>query len=178
MQFIGWSRRNVYLNSFASSFIHREAGSFYKQRDYNNLVDGKYPVIAHDYCGNENLDGYTAIISDDMISSGGSMLDTVLELKKRGVKHVYVFVTYALFTRGIDKFVEFADSNLIDGIYTTNLSYIPNDYKKYKWLHICDCSKLVAEIIYNLYNNLSISKILTDKSKPIELLNKIFDSNK
>ena len=171
-------RRNVYLNSFASSFIHREAGSFYKQRDYNNLVDGKYPVIAHDYCGNENLDGYTAIISDDMISSGGSMLDTVLELKKRGVKHVYVFVTYALFTRGIDKFVEFADSNLIDGIYTTNLSYIPNDYKKYKWLHICDCSKLVAEIIYNLYNNLSISKILTDKSKPIELLNKKFDSNK
>jgi len=167
-------RRNVYLNSFASPYIHREAGSFVKQRDYNHLVDGKYPVIAHDYCGNEKLDGFTAIVSDDMISSGGSMFDTVVELKKRGVKHVYIFVTYALFTRGIDKFDEFYADGLIDGVYTTNLSYIPPEYKKRPWLHVSDCSKLVAQVIYNIHNDLSISEILRDKSKPIKMLEKKF----
>jgi ribose-phosphate pyrophosphokinase len=167
-------RRNVYLNSFASPYIHREAGSFVKQRDYNHLVDGKYPVIAHDYCGNAALDGFTALISDDMISSGGSMFDTVVELRKRGVKHCYIFVTYALFTRGVDKFDEFYEQGLIDGVYTTNLSYIPEEYKKKPWLHISDCSKLVAQVIYNIHNDLSISEILRDKSKPVRLLEKKF----
>ena len=75
-------RRNVYLNSFNSKYIHREAGSFVKRRDYNTLVDGKYPVTSHQYCGNDDLEGYTAIISDDMISSGESMLDVIDELHK------------------------------------------------------------------------------------------------
>lgn len=167
-------RRNVYLNSFNSSYIHREAGSFIKQRDYNNLVDGKYPVISHDYCGNEDLDGKTAIVSDDMISSGGSMFDVIDELKNRNVKYVYLVVTYALFTRGIDKFQEYYETGKLDGVYTTNLSYIPEEYKKLEWLHICDCSKLVAEIIYNVHNDLSISGILTDKSYPVKLLEKKF----
>lgn len=167
-------RRNVYLNSFNSSYIHREAGSFIKQRDYNNLVDGKYPVISHDYCGNEDLEGKTAIVSDDMISSGGSMFDVIDELKKRNVKSVYLVVTYALFTRGIDKFQEYYENGKLDGIYTTNLSYIPEEYKEIEWLHICDCSKLVAEIIYNVHNDLSISGILTDKSYPVKLLEKKF----
>lgn len=167
-------RRNVYLNSFNSSYIHREAGSFIKQRDYNNLVDGKYPVISHDYCGNADLKGKTAIVSDDMISSGGSMFDVIDELKKRNVKSVYLVVTYALFTRGIDKFQEYYENGKLDGIYTTNLSYIPEEYKEIEWLHICDCSKLVAEIIYNVHNDLSISGILTDKSYPVKLLEKKF----
>ena len=165
-------RRNVYLNSFASPYIHREAGSFVKQRDYNNLVDGRYPVIAHDYSGNEQLEGYTALISDDMISSGGSMFDTVDELRKRKVKHIYIFVTYALFTRGVDTFDKYFSEGKIDGVYTTNLSYIPPEYKAKEWLHVSDCSKLIAQVIYNLHNDLSISEILRDKSKPIKLLEK------
>lgn len=167
-------RRNVYLNSFNSSYIHREAGSFIKQRDYNNLVDGKYPVVSHDYCGNNMLDGKTAIVSDDMISSGGSMFDVIDELRNRNIKHVYLVVTYALFTKGIEKFQEYYDNGKLDGIYTTNLSYIPEDYKNLEWLHICDCSKLVAEVIYNIHNDLSISNILTDKSQPVKLLEKKF----
>lgn len=163
-------RRNVYLNSFLSPNIHREAGSFVKQRDYNNLVDGKYPVIAHDYCGNGNLDGFTAIVSDDMISSGGSMLEVVDELKKRGVAHIYVMVTYGLFTRGVDEFDKYVNKGLIDGVYTTNLSYIPEEYQKKSWLHVCDCSLLVANIIYHLHNELSISEILRDKSEPGRML--------
>lgn len=171
-------RRNVYLNSFNSKYIHREAGSFIKQRDYNNLVDGKYPVIAHDYCGNEELDGYTAIVSDDMISSGGSMFDVIDELKKRGVKYIYLMTTYALFTKGIDKFEEYYKEGKFDGLYTTNLSYIPEEYKESKWLHVCDCSKMIAEIIYSIHNDQSISSILRDKSYPIKLIEKKFERDK
>lgn len=167
-------RRNVYLNSFNSRFINKEAGSFIKQRDFNNLVDGKYPVISHDYCGNGDLTGKTAIVTDDMISSGGSMLDVVDELKKRGIEHIYIITTYVLFTKGIDMFDRYYQEGKIDGVYTTNLSYIPEEYKK-EWLHICDCSRLLSEVIYNIHNDLSISGILKDKSKSIKLLEKKFN---
>ena len=168
-------RRNVYLNSFQSSHINREAGSFYKQRDYNNLVGGKYPVISHDYCGNENLEGKTAIISDDMIASGGSMFDVIDELKKRKVNKIYIVVTFALFTKGIEEFDKYYKNNMFDGIYTTNLTYIPECYKNKEWLHVCDCSETLAQIIYNIHNDLSISNILRDKSEPIKLLEKKFE---
>lgn len=171
-------RRNVYLNSFNSKYIHREAGSFIKQRDYNNFVDGKYPVISHDYCGNEDLEGYTAIVSDDMISSGGSMFDVIDELKKRHVKYIYLMTTYALFTKGIDKFEQYYQEGKFDGLYTTNLSYIPKEYEKCKWLHICDCSKEIATIIYNIHNDKSISSILKDKSYPIKLVEQKFTKEK
>ncbi len=170
-------RRNVYLNSFNSKFITREAGSFVKQRDYNNLVDGKYPVIAHDYCGNDDLEGFTAIVSDDMISSGGSMFDVIEELQKRNVKHILIVATYALFTRGIDQFKEYYEKKMFDGIYTTNLSYIPEEYRKEKWLHICDCSKYLAEIIYNIHNDISITPLLRDKSLPVKLIEEKFKEN-
>ena len=168
-------RRNVYLNSFQSTYINREAGSFYKQRDYNNLVGGKYPVISHDYCGNEDLEGKTAIISDDMIASGGSMFDVIDELKKRKVKKIFIVVTYALFTKGIEEFDKYYKNNMFDGIYTTNLTYIPECYKNKEWLHVCDCSETLAQIIYNIHNDLSISNILRDKSEPIKLLEKKFE---
>ena len=167
-------RRNVYLNSFNSPHIKREAGGFVKQRDYNNLVDGKYPVISHDYTGNKNLEGYTAIVADDMISSGGSMFDVIEELQKYGVSNIYLVVTYSLFTKGIDKFREYYDKKLFSGVYTTNLSYIPEEYKKEKWLHVCDCSKYIAQIIYNIHNDQSISSLLTDKSEPIRLIEEKF----
>lgn len=167
-------RRTVYLNSFASPYITRGAGSFIKQRDYNNLVDGKYPIVAHDYCGTADLDGKTAIVIDDMISSGGSMLDVIDELKKRNVKKVYVIATYALFTKGIDMFDKYYQTGLLDAVYTTNLSYIPKEYTEKEWLKVCDCSDLVANVIYSIHNDKSISKLMTDKSGPIRLLNKKF----
>lgn len=167
-------RRNIYLNSFQSDFIHREAGSFVKQRDYNTIIDGKNPIISHDYSGNSHIEGYTAIISDDMISSGGSMFDVIDELKKLKVKHVFIVVTYALFTKGVDKFNEYYKKGLFDGIYTTNLSYISEEYKKYEWLHISDCSKMVANIIYNLHNDLSMVKELRDRTEPIKLIEEKF----
>jgi len=171
-------RRNVYLNSFNSEKIHREAGSFYKQRDYNNLVNGKYPIIKHEYSGMRNLEGYTAIVSDDMISSGGSMFDCIEELNKLGVEHIYLVTTYALFTKGIDRFNEYYKDNKFDGLYTTNLSYIPEEFQKEEWLHVCDCSKLVAQVIYNIHNDLSIHSILIDKSTPVKLVEEKFKKAK
>lgn len=171
------ARRNIYLNSFNYSEIHREAGSFVKQRDYNIIVNGKNPIISHDYCGNDNLEGTTALVTDDMISSGSSMFDVIEELHKRGVKKIYIIVTYALFTRGIEKFDYYYKKGILDGVYTTNLSYIPEEYKQREWMHVCDCSPLLAKIIYNIHNDLSISEILRDKSYPVKLLENKFKAN-
>ncbi len=171
-------RRNVYLNSFYSKYIKRYAGGFIKQRDFNRFEGGKYPVIAHDYSGTENIKGKTAIVVDDMISSGGSMFDVIDELNKRKVAHIYIMVTFALFTRGIDKFKEYYSKGFFDGIYTTNLSYIPKKFQEEEWLHVCDCSKEIAQIIYNMHNDLSITNILSDKSGPVKLLEKKFEMGK
>ena len=171
------ARRNIYLNSFNYSETHRDAGSFVKQRDYNRIVNGKNPIISHDYCGNDNLEGTTALVTDDMISSGSSMFDVIEELHKRGVKKIYIVVTYALFTRGIEKFEDYYKKGILDGVYTTNLSYIPEEYKKREWMHVCDCSPLLAQIIYNIHNDLSISEILRDKSYPVKLLENKFKNN-
>ncbi len=169
-------RRNVYLNSFNSKYIDREAGSFVKQRDFNKMVDGKNPITSHDYIGNNDLTGRTAIVVDDMISSGESMFDVIDELHKHNASHIYLITTYALFTKGIDKFNKYYEENKFDGLYTTNLSYIPDEYKDNKWIHVCDCSKQIAEIIYNIHNDLSISTILSDRSYPIKLLEKKFNN--
>jgi ribose-phosphate pyrophosphokinase len=168
-------RRNVYLNSFNSKKIHREAGSFYKQRDFNNLVDGRYPVIAHEYSGMKDLKGYTAIVSDDMVSSGESMFDVVDELNKLGVDSVYLVSTYALLTKGIDEFEKHYQEHKFKGLYTTNLSYIPKEYQEKEWLHVCDCSELIAQIVYSIHNDLSIHDILRDKSYPSKLIEEKFE---
>lgn len=167
-------RRNVYLNSFNSEYIDKTAGSFVKQRDYNHLVNGKYPILSHDYSGNPDLKGRCAIVVDDMIASGGSMFDVIKELKKRGVDSVYLITTFALFTEGIDKFKEAYEKKEFSGLFTTNLSYIPTEYQTEEWLHVCDCSKLLANIIYHIEEGKSISKLLSDKSRPLKLLKKKF----
>ena len=159
-------RRNIYLNTCNIELNDIKAGIFYKQRDINKVVDGKNPIIAHQYSGDKDLDGYTAFIVDDMISSGGSMFDCIDELNKRNIKKIYIIVTYALFTNGIDKFVEYYKDKKFSGIYTTNLSYIPDEFKKCEWLHVCDCSKDIAEIIYEIHNDFSLEDKLKGRSGP------------
>jgi ribose-phosphate pyrophosphokinase len=110
-----------------------------------------------------------------MISSGGSMIDVIDELKRRGVGKVYLIVTYALFTKGVDKFNKYYEDGKLDGIYTSNLSYIPEEYKKEPWLHVCDCSKQIADIIFHIHNDMSISGILRDKSHPVKMLEMKFN---
>ncbi len=167
-------RRDVYLSSFNHEEVDKDAGSFYKVRDFKRYVNGKNPVIAHEYMGHTSLDGKTAIIVDDMIASGGSMFDTIDVLIDKGIKHVYIMVTFALFTEGIDMFKKYYREGKLDGLYVSNLSYIPEEYKNEPWLHVCDCSRTVAEVIYDIHNDLSITSILTDKSQPLKLLEKKF----
>ena len=171
-------RMNFYLNSFNSEYVTKDAGSFYKRRDYNVIKDGKNPIIEHSYSGSSNIEGVTAIVVDDMIASGGSMFDTIEELNRRGVSHIYIMSTYALFTKGIDKFKDYYDKGKFDGIYTTNLSYIPEDYKKEEWLHVVDCSVIISKIIRNLHNGQSISQLTKDRSYPAKVLAKKFDGIK
>lgn len=167
-------RRDFYLNSFNSEYVNKDAGSFYKKRDYNTIIDGKNPIIEHSYSGNPNIEGKTAIVVDDMIASGGSMFDVIDELKKRGVAHIYIMNTFALFTEGIDKFDKYYKDGKFDGIYTTNVSYIPEEYKEKEWLNVVDCSKHLARVIYNLHQGESISELIRDKSYPAKVLAKKF----
>ncbi|MBO6145796.1 MAG: ribose-phosphate diphosphokinase [Bacilli bacterium] len=173
------SRRDFFLNSFSSEYIKKDAGSFYKKRDYNKIVDGKNPIIEHSYSGNPDVEGKTAIVIDDMIASGGSMFDVIDELKKRGVAHIYVIASFALFTEGIDKFKKYYEDGKFDGIYTTNVSYIDPKYKEEKWLHVVDCSKHLARVIHNLHEGESISELMKDRSYPSKVLaKKIEEENK
>ena len=169
------SRRDFFLNSFSSEYIKKDAGSFYKKRDYNKIVDGKNPIIEHSYSGNPDVEGKTAIVIDDMIASGGSMFDVIDELKKRGVAHIYVIASFALFTEGIDKFKKYYEDGKFDGIYTTNVSYIDPKYKKEEWLHVVDCSKHLARVIHNLHEGESISELMKDRSYPSKVLAKKFE---
>ncbi|MBR1413896.1 MAG: ribose-phosphate diphosphokinase [Bacilli bacterium] len=167
-------RTQFYLNAFNSPHIKKDVGVFYKRRDYNIIENGKNPVIEHSYIGGDMTDR-TAILIDDMISSGGSMLDSMKKLKERGAKHIYAMCTFALFTEGIDKFRESYNNGVFDGIYTTNLSYIPDEYKNEEWLNVVDCSYYLAKIIRNLHNDKSISGLLQDKGYTAKVLAKKFE---
>ncbi len=170
-------RMNFYLNSFNSEYILKDAGSFYKRRDYNTIVDGKNPIIEHSYSGSNDIEGSTAIVVDDMIASGGSMFDVIDELNKKGVAYIYIISTFALFTKGIDKFKDYYEKGKFDGIYTTNVSYIDPRYLEEPWLNVVDCSEYIAKIIYNLNMGESISQLLRDKSYPAKVLAKKFEES-
>ncbi len=151
-------------NYYASILGCELGGHFIKQRDVYKIVDGKNPILKHEYIGKDVKDK-DIIIVDDMISSGESMIDVARELKKRGANKIYFMSAYSLFTKGIDVFDDAYKEGLFEKIYTTNLSYIPKNYLKKKWINEVDCSKLVANIIYTLYRKKPVSPILNDKSE-------------
>lgn len=142
-------------------------GSFYKQRDYTKVVDGKNPIIEHKFLGPSDLSGMNAIVTDDMIASGGSILDTALQLKRLGVENVYLMVTFALFTNGVDKFDEYYRKGYFDKVYATNLSYVPDDVKELDWFESVDCSMNIAKIINELNYGKSIGEIIKGKNEAL-----------
>ncbi len=146
-----------------------DVGLFYKRRDLSKIVDGKNPVIEHIYLGKDPKD-LTVLVIDDMIASGGSMLEVAKELKKRGAKKVILVATFALFTSGIEKFNKAYEDGLFDRLYTTNLVYVPEEIKKLKWFESVDCSEQLAKIIIN-YNKTSLI-YEADERELIEDLNK------
>lgn len=156
-------RTNFYANMLGCKL----GGHFEKQRDIYKVVDGKNPILKHEYIGRDVKDK-DIIIVDDMIASGESMIDVARELKKRGAKNIYMMSAYSLFTKGVDVFDKAYDEGLFTRLYTTNLSYVPKDVLKRKWIYQADCSEYVAKIIYTYYTGKSISPLLEYRSKKLE----------
>ena len=148
---------------FLADIIKVDVGLFYKRRDLSKVVDGMNPIEAHEYLG-KDLDGKNAIVVDDMIASGKSLIDVAEELKKRNAKNIYFFSTFALFTGGPEIFINAHKNGLFNKIYSTNLTYVPREIINSPWFVATDCSEYLAEIID--YNNSSkpISELIAKKS--------------
>lgn len=151
----GAMSRAVYF----SSILGVDMGMFYKRRDYTKIVNGRNPIVAHEFLGT-NVEGKDVIIIDDMISSGESMIDVASELKKRGAKRVFCATTFGLFTNGFDKFDEAYEKGIIDKILTTNLVYQPDELLSKPWYINVDMSKYMALLIDTLNHDSSISDLL------------------
>lgn len=155
---------------YYSSVLGMDLGMFYKRRDYSTIVDGKNPIVAHEFLGND-LTNKDVIVVDDMIASGDSMIDVARELKKRKARRVLVFSTFGLFTEGVDKFNKAYADGLIDAVFTTNLVYRSPELLAAPWYHEVDMSKYIALLIQTLNEEKSISELLT----PISRIEKILD---
>lgn len=136
-----------------------DVGMFYKRRDYSRIVDGRNPIIAHEFLG-ADLEGKDVIITDDMISSGESMIDVATELKRRKANRIFVAATFGLFTNGMDKFDEAVEKELIYRVMTTNLVYQPQELLSRDYYISVDMSKYVALLIDTLNHDQSISDLL------------------
>lgn len=141
---------------FLANNLGVDMGMFYKRRDYSKVVNGRNPIVAHEFLG-ASVEGKTVIIVDDMISSGESMLDTAKELKERKAKNVIVCCTFGLFTNGFEKFDEFYNNGYIDLIVTTNLNYKPEEIYTKDWYIEANLSKYLASIINSFNYNISTS---------------------
>lgn len=144
-------------------------GMFYKRRDYTTVVNGKNPIVAHEYLGN-SVEGKDVFIIDDMISSGDSILEVAKELKERKARKVFIATTYGLFTEGFDKFDEYYRNGIIDWIFTTNLSYCSKELIEKPYYKCVDLSKYIALIIDTLNNDTSVNDILDPMVRIQELV--------
>ena len=151
----GGMGRAVYF----ANVLGLDMGMFYKRRDYTKIVNGRNPIVAHEFLGT-NVEGKDVIIIDDMISSGESMIDVASELKKRGASRVFCATTFGLFTNGFDKFDEAYEKGIIDKILTTNLVYQPDELLSKPWYINVDMSKYMALLIDALNHDSSISDLL------------------
>ena len=159
----GATERAVYL----ANVLNLDMGMFYKRRDYTRVVNGRNPIVAHEFLG-YSVEGKDVIILDDMISSGDSILDVAKQLKSRNAKRIFAAATFGLFTNGLDKFDEAYESGLIDGVLTTNLIYQTPELLSRPYYINCDMSKYVALMIDTLNHDGSISDIL-DPSERIQV---------
>ena len=151
----GGMGRAVYF----ANVLGLDMGMFYKRRDYTKIVNGRNPIVAHEFLGT-NVEGKDVVIIDDMISSGESMIDVASELKKRGASRVFCATTFGLFTNGFKKFDEAYENGIIDRILTTNLVYQPTELLSKPWYINVDMSKYMALLIDTLNHDSSISDLL------------------
>ncbi|MEG0799119.1 MAG: ribose-phosphate diphosphokinase [Bacilli bacterium] len=150
------SRNNLYANLF-----NCDLGFFRKERDTSVIIDGKNPITKHIYVG-QSVKDKNVIVADDMIASGGSMIDVASSLKELGASKIYLLSTFGLFTKGVDEFNKAYEKGLFDKIYVTNLTYFDKEYYNLPWLEVVDCSLKLASVINSLNVGNSLSPLLND----------------
>lgn len=155
---------------YYASVLGVELGMFYKRRDYSVIVQGKNPIVAHEFLGN-NVEGKDLIIVDDMISSGESVLDIATQLKARGAGRIFICATFGLFCEGLDKFDEAYKRGDITKVFTTNLIYRTPELQARPWYREVDMAKYIAYIIDTLNHDQSISGLLD----PVHRINKLLE---
>ena len=158
-------------NMYYASVLGVQMGMFYKRRDYSTIVNGRNPIVAHEYLGN-SVEDMTVFISDDIISSGDSMLDIAYELKKRKAKRIIAYATYPIFTAGLDKFDKAYQEGMIDYVFGTNLTYRTPDLLSREWFKEVDVSKYIAYLIAAINHDISTSKVIDPHTKIKSLLRK------
>ena len=165
----GGTSRAIYF----ANMLGLDMGMFYKRRDYTKIVNGRNPIVAHEFLGS-SVEGKDVLIIDEMISSGESMLDVAKELKRRKARKVFICATFGLFTGGLAKFDQYYQDGLIDRILTTNLVYQTPDLLSRPYYIDVDMSKYIALIIDNLNHDASLSDLLT----PTKRINKLLERYK
>ncbi|MCD7836025.1 MAG: ribose-phosphate pyrophosphokinase [Lachnospiraceae bacterium] len=156
----GGMSRAIYI----ANVLGLDMGMFYKRRDYTRVVNGRNPIVAHEFLGT-SVEGKDMIIIDDMISSGESILETAVALKARKARKIFVFATFGLFTNGLEKFDKAYKDGVIDKILTTNLIFQTPELLEREWYINCDMSKYIAYIIDTLNHDSSISDLLNPNER-------------
>ncbi len=156
----GGMSRAIYI----ANVLGLDMGMFYKRRDYTKVVNGRNPIVAHEFLGS-SVEGKDMIIIDDMISSGESVLEVAAELKERKANNIFVFSTFGLFTNGLDKFDKAYENGVITKVLTTNLVYQTPELLSREWYINCDMSKYIAYIIDTLNHDSSISDLLNPNER-------------
>ncbi len=164
----GAMSRAVYF----SNILGVDMGMFYKRRDYSTIVNGKNPIVAHEFLG-DSVKGKDVIVVDDMISSGDSMLDVAKQIKERGAKRVFVCTTFGLFTDGFAKFDEYYEKGYISKVVTTNLNYRDPELFTKPYYVEADMTKFLASVIESLNHDETLSKIESPTNKINDLLIKV-----
>ncbi len=160
----GGMSRAIYM----ANVLGLDMGMFYKRRDYTRIVDGRNPIVAHEFLGS-SVEGKDMIIIDDMISSGESVIEVATALKERKANKIFICTSFGLFTNGLDRFDKAYESGIIDRVLTTNLIYQTPELLSRDWYINCDMSKYIAYLIDTLNHDASISDLLN----PSDRINKI-----
>lgn len=169
----GGTNRAVYL----ANVLGLDMGMFYKRRDYSKIVDGRNPIVAHEFLGS-SVEGKDVFIVDDMISSGESMIDVATELKKRKANRIFVIATFGLFTNGLEKFDQAVADGTIYKVVTTNLTYQTPELLSRDYYINCDMSKYIAYIVDTLNHDTSISDLLNPYDRIQRLVSKYKEEQK
>ena len=156
----GGMGRAIYM----ANVLGLDMGMFYKRRDYTRIVDGRNPIVAHEFLGS-SVEGKDMIVIDDMISSGESVLEVAAELKERKAGKIFICATFGLFTNGLERFDKAYENGLIDGVITTNLIYQTPELLSREWYIDCDMSKYIAYLIDTLNHDTSISDLLNPNER-------------